>query len=66
MVSLLWHCGDPKGLRGQFKSDVWCEKIPLNTIRLCGMGVLPSKALDTSRSLHLIDSYLLKDGHRRL
>ena len=33
----------------------------LSTVRPCGMGVIPIKALDMYRNPHLIISYLLKD-----
>ena len=36
------------------------EETILNMVRPCGMGIPPSEALDTSRSLHLIIGYLLK------
>ena len=32
---------------------------PLSTVRLCGMGVTPKKALDIYRSPHLTIPYLL-------
>ena len=37
-------------------------RTPLSTVRPCGMGVTPSKALDMYGSPHLTISYLLKDG----
>ena len=40
--------------------------IPLSVVRLCGMGVTLSKALDIYGSLHLIILYLLKDEQRDL
>ena len=42
------------------------RETPLNVVRLYVMEILPSGALDISRSLHLIISYLLKDKKRRL
>ena len=36
------------------------EEIPLSAVRLCGMGVPPSEALDMSGSLHLSIGYLLR------
>ena len=42
------------------------EKTPLSAIRPCGMGVLPSEALDISGSPHLTIGYLLKIGCRDL
>ena len=38
------------------------EETPLNAVRLCGMGVPPSEALDMSGNLHLIMGYLLRIG----
>ena len=38
------------------------EETPLNVIRLCGMGVPPTKALDMSGSLYLSIGYLLRIG----
>ena len=38
------------------------EEIPLSVIRLCGMGIPPSEALDMSESLHLTIGYLLRIG----
>ena len=42
------------------------EERPLNTVRLCRMGLQPSKALDMSKSLHLIINYLLKNEQEDL
>ena len=35
--------------------------IPLSAVRLCGMGVIPKKALDMYGSLYLTIPYLLRD-----
>ena len=35
-------------------------RILLSTIRLCGMDIIPSMALDMYKSLHLTILYLLK------
>ena len=36
------------------------KETPLSAVRLCGMGVPPSEALDMSGSPHLTIGYLLK------
>ena len=38
------------------------EETPLSAVRLCGMGVPPSEALDMSGSSYLIIGYLLRIG----
>ena len=38
------------------------EETPLSAVRPCGMGVLPSGALDMSESPHLTIGYLLRIG----
>ena len=40
----------------------WGEKTPLSAVRLCGIGVPPSEALDMSGSPHLTIGYLLRIG----
>ena len=35
------------------------EETPLSAVRPCGMGVLPSEALNMSESPHLIIGYLV-------
>ena len=42
------------------------EQILLSAVRLCGMGVPPSEALDMSGSPHLTIGYLLRIGCRDL
>ena len=39
------------------------ETGPLSAVRPCGMGVLPSGALDMSGSPHLTIGYLLRIGY---
>ena len=39
------------------------EETPLSAVRLCGMGIPPSEALDMSGSLHLTIGYLLRIGY---
>ena len=38
------------------------EETPLSAVRLSGMEILPSEALDMSGSLHLTIVYLLRIG----
>ena len=60
MVSSLWYCGDLEGPRATTGVTGGGEETLLSKVRLCGMGVPPNKALDTSKSLHLIIGYLLR------
>ena len=36
------------------------DETPLSTVRLCGMGVIPRKALDMYGNLHLTTPFLLR------
>ena len=61
MVSLHRHCNDSNGQGTIIEIIGGGEKTPLNTIRLFGMEVPPSGALNMSRSPYLTIGYLLID-----
>ena len=42
------------------------EEMPLNAIRLCGMGVVPSRILNMSESLYITINYSLRDKYEDL
>ena len=60
MVFLLRHHSNSEGPRGHHASHGDGEEILLSVVRPCGMGVPPTKALNTSGSPHLTIGYLLK------
>ena len=66
MVSLLRHCSNLEGPRSYHWDDSGGEETPLRAVRPCGMEVVPSKALDMSRSPYLIIGYLLRGEHQGL
>ena len=66
MVALSQHHGDLDGHGAIMEVMHGGSGTPLSAVRLFGMGVTPSKALDMYRSPHLTISYLLKDEKRDL
>ena len=66
MVALGQHRGDLDG-HGAIMGIMYSGRgTPLSAVRLCGMGVIPRKALDMCRNPHLTISYLLRDEQGNL
>ena len=61
MVALSQHRGDLDGHGAIIEVMHGCSGTPLSTVRPCGMGVTPRKALDIYGSPHLTIPYLLQD-----
>ena len=61
IVCLYWYHDDPKGQSSTIKITNGGEETPLSVIRLCGMEIPPSRALDMSGSPYLIIGYLQRD-----
>ena len=61
MVALCQHRGDLGGHGAIMEVMHGGGETPLSTVRLCGMGVTPRKALDMYGSPHLTILYLLRD-----
>ena len=60
MVFPYQHCGDLGGQGTTIRVTGGGEETPRSVIRLCGMGIPPSGALDMNRSLLVIIGYLLR------
>ena len=66
MVALSQHRGDLNGHEAIMGVMYDGGGTPLSTVRSCGMGVTPRKALDMYGSPHLTIPYLLRDEQRDL
>ena len=60
MVALCQHRGDLDGHGAIIGVMHGGGETPLSTVRPCGMGVTPRKALDMYKSPHLTILYLLR------
>ena len=60
MVALGQHYGDLDGHGAIVGVMHGGSGTPLSAVRLCGMGVIPKKALDIYKSPHLTIPYLLR------
>ena len=60
MVALGLHHGDLDGHGAIIEVMHGGSGTPLSTVRPCGMGVIPKKALDMYGSQHLTIPYLLR------
>ena len=66
MVALNQHYGELDGHGAIMGVMHGRSGTPPSAVRLCGMDITPSKALDMYRSLHLIIPYLLRNEQRDL